>query len=80
MKNNEIKNTSIMLWSVLDSGYDLKNKVNNILTVVGCFSLVDSWLPVTLLDSSFKGLGHVFSKVPVTLRARNQIIKSKYKE
>ena len=31
MKNNEIKNTSIILWSVLDSGYDLKNNVNNIL-------------------------------------------------
>ena len=29
---------------------------------------------------SVKGSGARFSKVPVTLRARNQIFKSKYKE
>ena len=33
-KNNEInKKKWIMLWSVLESGYDLKNKVYNILQV-----------------------------------------------
>ena len=64
----------------LDSGFQ---------AVDSGFQVLDS--AIRILDSFFRGTwisdsncswdpGARFSKVPVTLRARNQIFKSKYKE